>query len=64
MLSPNELSKLYEIISDENQTFESISRSFEESFKEVDKLRMALSLSILINSSKTLSSANFFKSRA
>ena len=49
MLSPNELSKLYEIISDENQTFESISRSFEESFKEVDKLRMALSLSILIN---------------
>ena len=49
MLSPNELSKLYEIISDENQTFESISRSFEESFKGIDKLRMALSLSILIN---------------
>ena len=47
MLSPNELSKLYEIISDENQTFESISRSFEESFKGIDKLRMALSLSIL-----------------
>ena len=48
MLSPNELSKLYKIISDENQTFESISRSFEELFKGIDKLRMALSLSILI----------------
>ena len=48
MLSPNELSKLYKIISDENQTFESISRSYEESFKDIDKLRMGLSLSILI----------------
>ena len=48
MLSPNELSKLYEIISDENQTFESISRSYEESFKNIDRLRIALSLYILI----------------
>ena len=48
MLSPNELSKLYEIISDENQTFESISRSYEESFKNIDRLRIALSLCILI----------------
>lgn len=48
MLSPNELSKVYEIISDENQTFESISRSYEESFKNIDRLRIALSLCILI----------------
>ena len=48
MLSPNELSKIYKIISDENQTFESISHIYEESFKENDKLRIALSLCILI----------------
>ena len=48
MLSPNELSKIFNIISDENQTFESISRSYEESFKNIDQLRIALSLCILI----------------
>ena len=48
MLSPNELSKIFNIISDENQTFESISRSYEESFKNIDQFRIALSLCILI----------------
>ena len=48
MLSPNELSKIFNIISDDNQTFESISRSYEESFKNIDRLRIALSLCILI----------------
>jgi hypothetical protein len=48
MLSPNELSVLYKIISDENQTFENISQSFSESFKKSDQLKIAASLCILI----------------
>lgn len=48
MLSPNELSDLYKIISDENQTFENISQSFSESFKKCDQLKIATSLCILI----------------
>ena len=48
MLSSNELSKLYKIISDENQTFENISQTFEESFNKCDHLKIAISLCILI----------------
>ena len=49
MLSSNELSKLYKIISDENKTFESINNSFKELFKENDYIRILISLTILIN---------------
>ena len=48
MLSPNELSDLYRIISDENQTFENISQSFSETFNKSDQLKIAISLCILI----------------
>ena len=48
MLSSNELSNLYKIISDEDQTFENISHTFSESFKESDYMRIAMSLCILI----------------
>ena len=48
MLSTNELSNLYKIISDENQTFESIAQLFNETFKESDQLKIAISLCILI----------------
>ena len=48
MLSSNELSDLYKIISDENQTFEKISQSFSELFKKSDNLKIAVSLCILI----------------
>ena len=48
MLSSNELSDLYKIISDENQTFEKISQSFSELFKKSDYLKIAVSLCILI----------------
>lgn len=48
MLSSNELSKLYKIISDENQTFENISKSFEESFNKCDHMKIAISVCILI----------------
>ena len=48
MLSSNELSDLYKIISDENQTFEKISQSFSELFKKSDYIKIAISLSILI----------------
>ena len=48
MLSSNELSYLYKIISDENQTFENISQKFFESFNEADYMRIAMTLYILI----------------
>ena len=48
MLSSNELSLLYKIISDENQTFENISNSFAELFNKSDHLKIAMSLCILI----------------
>ena len=48
MLSSNELSNLYKIISDENQTFEKISQSFSESFNKNDYMKIAVSLCILI----------------
>ena len=48
MISSKELSSLYKIISDENQTFENISQLFKESFKKSDYIKIALSLSILI----------------
>ena len=48
MLSSNELSNLYKIISDENQTFENISHSFGELFQESAHMRIIMSLYILI----------------
>ena len=48
MLSSNELSDLFKIISDENQTFESISKLFSGTFKKCDNLKIATSLCILI----------------
>ena len=48
MLSSNELSNLFKIISEENQTFENISQSFSESFDKCDQLKIAITLCILI----------------
>jgi hypothetical protein len=48
MLSQNELSNLYQIISKESQTFENISQSFSESFNKCDHLKIAITLCILI----------------
>lgn len=48
MLSSNELSLLYKIISDENQTFENISQEFTKSFEKSDYLKIAISLYTLI----------------
>lgn len=48
MLSSNELAEVFKIISDENQTFGDIAQSYNELFKDSDKLRIALSLCILI----------------
>ena len=47
MLSSQELSSLYQIISDDNQTFESISESFTKSFKS-NQLKAGTALSILL----------------
>ena len=48
MLSQKELSILYEIISNKNQTFEKISEVFNANFKEESKIKAATTLSILL----------------
>ena len=48
MISSNELSEVFKIISDENQTFGNIAQSYEKIIKDKDKMRIALSLCILI----------------
>lgn len=49
MLSPNELSLLYEIISDEKQTFEKISKKFDSHFNNESKVKATMTLLILLN---------------
>ena len=49
MLSPNELSLLYEIISDEKQTFEKISEKFDSNFNNESKTKATMTLLILLN---------------
>ena len=49
MLSPNELSLLYEIISDEKQTFEKISQKFDSNFNNESKTKATMTLLILLN---------------
>ncbi len=48
MISSNELSEVFKIISDENKTFRDIAQIYNELFKDKDKLRIALSLCILL----------------
>ena len=48
MLSSNELSILYRIISDERQSFENISIAFQGAFKKFEYTKVAISLCILI----------------
>jgi len=49
MLSPNELSLLNEIISDEKQTFEKISKKFDSHFNNESKVKATMTLLILLN---------------
>jgi hypothetical protein len=49
MLSPNELSLLYEIISDEKQTFEKISKKFDSNFNNESKTKATMTLLILLS---------------
>ncbi len=48
MLSSNDLSKLYKIISDDNQTFEAITQSVKESFTKSEQFKVGLTLCILL----------------
>ena len=49
MLSTNELSLLYEIISDEKQTFEKISKKFDSNFNNESKTKATMTLLILLS---------------
>lgn len=49
MLSPNELSLLYELISDEKQTFEKIATKFDSNFNNKSKAKATMTLLILLN---------------
>ena len=48
MLSPQDLSSLYQIISDDNHTFESISETFNKHFDKSNQLKAGTVLSILL----------------
>ena len=48
MMSPNELSKLYKYISDENQTFENISKMFISQFNLESRIKAITSIIILL----------------
>ena len=48
MLSSDELSILYKIISDDSKTFENIAQTFSESYTNTDYIKIAISLCILI----------------
>lgn len=49
MLSPNELSLLYELISDEKQTFEKIATKFDSNFNNESKAKATMTLLIFLN---------------
>jgi hypothetical protein len=48
MLSPNELNLLYNIISDENKTFEVIASNFQKSFSKSEQFKVGVTLWFLL----------------
>jgi hypothetical protein len=48
MLSPNELGLLYNIISDDNKTFELIAANFQKSFPKSDQFKVGVTLWFLL----------------
>ena len=48
MLSPNELSILYSIISDETRTFETIASTFQKSFPKSDQFKVGVTIWFLL----------------
>jgi hypothetical protein len=48
MLSPNELNILYNQISDETKTFESIAANFQKSFTKSDQFKVGVTLWFLL----------------
>jgi hypothetical protein len=53
MLSTNELNLLYNVISDENKTFENISANFQKSFTKSDQFKAGITLWYLIKDNVT-----------
>ncbi len=48
MLSPNELNLLYNVISDENKTFENLAANFQKSFPKSDQFKVGVTLWFLL----------------
>lgn len=48
MLSPNELNLLYNIISDENKTFETVATNFQKSYTKSDQFKVGVTLWFLL----------------
>jgi hypothetical protein len=48
MLNTNDLSILYNLISDENKTFEGILQSFQKSFVKTDQFKVGVTLWFLL----------------
>lgn len=48
MLSPNDLQTLYQIISDENKTFENTAEEFQKHFEKIDQFKVGITLWFII----------------
>jgi len=48
MLNSNELSSLYQIISDENKSFENIAGNFQKNFQKSDQFKVGITLWFLL----------------
>lgn len=48
MLNQNDLSILFNIISDENKTFENILQNFQKSFMKIDQFKVGVTLWFLL----------------
>jgi len=54
MINSNDLSILYNLISDENKTFENIIQSFHKSFMKADQFKVGITLWFLLNDNVNL----------
>ena len=60
MLNQNELTLLYNVISDENKTFENIAMNFQKSFAKSDQFKVGVTLWFLLKDDVIIKIYNLF----
>ena len=60
MLSPNELNLLYNVIADENKTFENLAANFQKSFPKSDQFKVGVTLWFLLKDNVKIIKINFY----